>query len=116
MDDHKLIDVFAQLQSVLCSGEDFQHYMEYFERTFKLSTITEVVQNTASCSVTLKWKKPRYSIECWNLLQRFLANDASTTIFFKKGGIDTFHVLSTYRTPNIYELLSKEKSPELKRL
>jgi hypothetical protein len=75
----KARDAFAQLQSILGNDEDFHHYIDYFEKTF----IGYYKSSIRHGKLTLKWKTPRFSIECWNLYDRVLANDPRTTIFLE---------------------------------
>jgi hypothetical protein len=70
---------FAQLQSILCSDEDFHHYIDYFKKTF----IGYYKSSIRHGKLALKWKSPRFSIECWNLYDCVLANDPRTIIFLE---------------------------------
>lgn len=59
--------------------------------------------------LSLKWKEPRYSIQCWSIYERVLAHDPRMTNFFK-GQLRQFSCVIGVSHPDIYKILTSLKS------
>lgn len=100
-------NAFAQLQSIQCSDEGLQNYMEYFERNF----IGRYKSSIKNGKLSLKWKEPRYSIECWSIYERVLSHDPRTTNFLE-GWHRRFSCVVGVSHPDIYKFIASLKGEQ----
>jgi hypothetical protein len=92
-----------------CKDEDFHHYIDYFEKTF----IGYYKSSIRHGKLTLKWKTQLFSIECWNIYDRVLANDQRTTIFLE-GWHRRFSCVVGVSHPDIDKFISSLKGEQVR--